>query len=90
MATECKVDSCDGTVVEGVDGKAVVDVNLNDPIAARVYENILACRKQKIRSSLGRKSSVVYPVSAFNLAQPKVKREGSPPMSKLKFYKFNW
>ena len=48
MATECKVDSCDGKVVEGVDGKAVVDVNLNDPIAARVYENILACRKQKL------------------------------------------
>ena len=90
MATECKVNSCDGKVVEGVDGKAVVDVNLNDPIAARVYENILACRKQNIRNSLGRKTNVVYPISAFNLAKPKVKREGSPPMSRVKVYKFEW
>ena len=90
MATETKADSCDGKVVEGVDDKTVVGVNLNDPIAARVYENILACRKEKIRNSLGRKTNVVYPVSAFNLAQPKVKREGSPPMSRVKVYKFDW
>ena len=29
--------------------------------------------------------NVVYPISAYNLAQPKVKHDGSPPLSHLKF-----
>ena len=90
MATETKVEQCTNVSDVNVDVSKDSKVNLNDPIAARVYENILTCRKQKIRSSLGRKSNVVYPISAFNLAEPKVKREGSPPMSKVKVYKFNW
>ena len=48
MSTECQVEQCTdvGDVNVDVDVGKDNRVNLNDPIAARVYENILACRKE--------------------------------------------